>query len=111
MAAAGGGGAGARGGDVGVPVKLLREAESHVVTVELKNGDVYRGTLEETEDTMNCLLRGVVHTARDGHVTKLESVYLRGNQIRFIVLPELLKGAPIFQCVAARWLPAARAAL
>ena len=81
----------------GVPVKLLREAESHPITVELKSGEVYRGTLEESEDTMNCSLKGVVHTGRDGRVTKLEAVYLRGSQIRFIVLPELLKGAPLFQ--------------
>jgi small nuclear ribonucleoprotein D3 len=84
---------------VGVPVKLLHEAESHIVTVELKNGDVYRGTLEESEDTMNCQLRNVVHTAREGRVTRLDAVYLRGSQVRFIVLPDVLKGAPLFQCV------------
>jgi len=27
-------------------------------------------------------------------------VYLRGNQVRFIVLPDLLKNAPLFKCVA-----------
>jgi small nuclear ribonucleoprotein D3 len=94
---------------VGVPIKLFREAESHAVTVELKSGDVYRGTLEESEDTLSCLLKDVVHTAREGRVLRLESVYLRGSQIRFVVLPEVLKGAPLFQCVlrrrASRYLP------
>ena len=28
---------------VGIPVKLLHEAEGHVVTVELKNGEILRG--------------------------------------------------------------------
>ena len=83
----------------GVPVKLFREAESHAVTVELTSGAVYRGTLEESEDSMSCLLRDVVHTGRDGRVVRLESVYLRGSQVRFVVLPEVLKGAPLFQCV------------
>jgi small nuclear ribonucleoprotein D3 len=36
-----------------VPVKLLKEGEGHVVSVELKSGDVYRGQLMESEDTMN----------------------------------------------------------
>ena len=41
---------------LGVPIKLLHEAESHIVTVEMKNGEAYRGLLEEAEDTMNCKL-------------------------------------------------------
>lgn len=36
-----------------VPVKLLKEGEGHMVTVELKTGEVYRGLLVESEDTMN----------------------------------------------------------
>ena len=92
-----------KGPSVGIPVKLFREAESHPVTVELKSGDVYRGTLEESEDSMSCLLKAVHHTARDGRVMRLEAVYLRGSQIRFVVLPELLKGAPLFQCVGGVW--------
>ena len=38
----------------GVPIKLLHEGKGHVVTVELKNGEIYKGMLSETEDTMNC---------------------------------------------------------
>lgn len=41
----------------GVPVKLLHDGEGHVVTVELKNGEVYRGLLSDVEDTMNCQLK------------------------------------------------------
>ena len=41
---------------LGVPIKLLHEAEGHVVTVELKNGETYRGLLDEAEDTMNVRL-------------------------------------------------------
>lgn len=36
-------------------------------------------------------------TARDGRVFKLENVFLRGGQIKFIVLPEILKNAPILK--------------
>ena len=38
-------------------------------------------------------------TARDGRVSKLEQVFLRGGMIKFIVLPDMLKNAPIFKTV------------
>lgn len=41
----------------------------------------------------------VTHTARNGKVSKLEHVYLRGSQIRLVILPELLKNAPVFKKV------------
>lgn len=34
--------------------------------VELKSGELYRGTLVEAEDNWNCQLTNVSHTARDG---------------------------------------------
>eukprot|EP01035_Chromulina_nebulosa_P018229 gene18229-23898_t len=64
----------------GVPIKLLHEAEGHVVTIELKVGDIYRGLLIEAEDTMNCQLKEVTYTARNGRVSKLELVFIRGGQ-------------------------------
>ena len=41
----------------------------------------------------------VTLTGRDGRITKLEQVYLRGGQIKFIVLPDALKQSPIFKKV------------
>lgn len=34
---------------VGVPIKLLHEAANHVVTIEVKTGELYRGYLSEAE--------------------------------------------------------------
>jgi small nuclear ribonucleoprotein D3 len=82
-----------------VPVKLLHEGEGHPVTVELKNGELYRGQLVAAEDNMNCQLSGVTCFAKDGQASKLEHVYLRGSQIRFVVLPDILKNAPMFKKV------------
>lgn len=39
----------------------------------------------------------VTMTARDGRILRLENVFLRGAQIKFIVLPELLKSATILK--------------
>merc|ERR1712070_133196 len=50
---------------VGIPVKLLHEAEGHIVTVELKTGETFRGTLKNSEDNWNCQLENVTATARD----------------------------------------------
>ncbi|CAM9576798.1 unnamed protein product, partial [Scytosiphon promiscuus] len=84
---------------VGVPIKLLHEGEGHGVTVEMKNGEIYRGHLNEAEDTMNCFMTGVTMTGRDGRVSKLEQVYLRGSHIKLVVLPDVLKNAPVFKPV------------
>jgi small nuclear ribonucleoprotein D3 len=66
----------------------------------MKNGEIYRGLLLSAEDTMNMTLSEVLRTARNGQISKLPSVYLRGSSIRFIALPDLLKNAPVFQKVA-----------
>lgn len=84
---------------VGAPIQLLFEGEGHIVTVELKNGETYRGFLVKAEETMNCQLKDVTMTAREGRVSRLEHVFLRGGTIKFIVLPEILKNAPIFKKV------------
>ena len=86
--------------NIGVPIKLLYEAEGMKVTVELKSGEIYRGLLLNAEDTMNMTLTDVVRTARNGKVSKLPTVYLRGSGVRFIALPDLLRNAPAFKKVA-----------
>jgi len=82
---------------VGVPIKLLHESEGHRVTVELTNGELYYGDMADAEDNFNCQLSKVTLTARDGKKTKLEHVYIRGSKVRFIILPDMLKNAPMFQ--------------
>mmetsp|Transcript_53158 Transcript_53158/g.134858 ORF Transcript_53158/g.134858 Transcript_53158/m.134858 type:complete len:89 (-) Transcript_53158:87-353(-) len=49
------------------------------------------------EDNMNAMLEGVTVTGRDGKVTNLEQVYLRGSQIRYFILPDMLRHAPMFK--------------
>lgn len=87
------------GGTVGIPIKLLYEAEGMKISVEMKNGEIYRGLLLGAEDTMNVSLSEVLRTARNGQISKMPNVYLRGSSICFIALPDLLKSALIFQKV------------
>ena len=82
---------------IGIPIKLLHEAQGLVVSVELKTGHSYRGRLLEVEDCMNCQLTDVTVTAHDGSVSSIQNVYLRGSAIRFFVVPDNLKYAPMFK--------------
>lgn len=82
---------------IGVPIKILHEAEGHTVTCESINGEVYRGKLIEAEDNMNCQMTGCSVTHRDGRITSAENVYIRGSKIRFLILPDMLKNAPMFK--------------
>lgn len=49
---------------LGIPVKLLHEAAGHIVTVELKSGELYRGNMIECEDNWNCQLESITYTAK-----------------------------------------------
>lgn len=82
---------------IGVPIKVLHEAEGHIVTLETITGEVYRGKLIEAEDNMNCQLMTITMTHRDGRTANLENVYIRGSKIRFMILPDMLKNAPMFK--------------
>lgn len=82
---------------IGVPIKVLHEAEGHVISCETITGEVYRGKLIEAEDNMNCQMTQITVTYRDGKVAQLENVYIRGSKIRFLILPDMLKNAPMFK--------------
>ncbi|CAE6448524.1 unnamed protein product [Rhizoctonia solani] len=84
---------------IGVPVKLLHEALGHIITVELKSGALYRGKLADAEDSLNISLRDITVTGRDGKVSQLDQVYIRGSMVRFFIVPDMLQNAPICSLV------------
>lgn len=73
-----------------------------MVTVELKTGEVYRGSMVECEDNWNCQLDNITFTAKDGKVSQLEHVFIRGSRVRFMIIPDMLKNAPMFKRLEAR---------
>lgn len=79
---------------IGVPIKLLHEAQGLTISAELKTGQIYRGKLIAIEDNMNVQLQDVVCTGRDGKVQGMEQVFLRGSHLRFLQLPDNLRQAP-----------------
>ena len=62
---------------LGIPVKLLHEAAGHVVTVELKTGEVYRGSMIECEDNWNCQIENITFTAKVPSFPPLASFFGR----------------------------------
>ncbi|ODV98618.1 hypothetical protein PACTADRAFT_48339 [Pachysolen tannophilus NRRL Y-2460] len=79
-----------------IPVKLLYESQGHVVSIELNNGNIYRGKLIDCEDNMNLSLKNIVLTESNGNISHLDHCFIRGSMIKFISIPEILKNAPMF---------------
>ncbi|KAI0000366.1 hypothetical protein BJV77DRAFT_973503 [Russula vinacea] len=77
----------------------LHESLGHIVTVELKTGNLYRGKLAEAEDNLNISLKDITVTGRDGRVSQLDQVYIRGSMVRFFIVPDMLQNAPMFKRV------------
>lgn len=79
---------------LGIPVKLLHEASGHVVTVELKSGELYRGSMVECEDNWNCQLESITYTAKVTFVFLISVVYflfsVRLFQFFVLLLPKTL---------------------
>jgi small nuclear ribonucleoprotein D3 len=89
---------------VGIPIVLLHDAEGAVVTVETKGGLLVRGLLFEAEDQMNLYIKKAViydYSVASGGgkpvKRKVDQVYLRGTEILFVQIPDMLKHAPMFQ--------------
>merc|ERR1711881_725091 len=78
-----------------IPIKVLHEAEGHIITVETGTGEIYRGKLADAEDNMNIQMTNVTMTSRNGSTVQLQKIYIRGSQVRFMILPDMLKNAPM----------------
>jgi hypothetical protein len=46
---------------------------------------------------MNVQLKDITVTARDGRVSHLEQVYIRGSHVRFFIVPDMLRYDPPLQ--------------
>lgn len=49
------------------------------------------------EDNFNVAMKDITVTAPDGKQSHLENVYIRGNMLRFIIVPDMLQQAPMFK--------------
>jgi U6 snRNA-associated Sm-like protein LSm4 len=76
-----------------LPLSLLRAAKDHPLLVELKNGETYNGHLVSCDNYMNVNLSDVTVTSRDAdRFYKVDSVYIRGVQIKYLCVPQEVIG-------------------
>lgn len=60
------------------------------VTIELKNGTVVHGTVTGVDIQMNTHLKTVKMTVRGRPAVTLDTLSIRGNNIRYWILPDAL---------------------
>jgi len=60
------------------------------VTIELKNGTIISGTIMGVDMSMNTHLNNVKLTAKGKNTVSLDHLTIRGNNIRYFILPESL---------------------
>lgn len=66
-------------------------------TVETKSGALYRGKVINVEDSFNVHMQNVQHTGANGTKTTVDNAYIRGSQVLFIILPDMLKNSANLQ--------------
>lgn len=71
-------------------VRFLMKLSHETVTIELKNGSVVHGTITGVDVAMNTHLKAVKVTLKNKEELQLETMTIRGNNIRYYLLPDSL---------------------
>ncbi|KAG3055668.1 hypothetical protein PC121_g15643 [Phytophthora cactorum] len=71
-------------------VRFLMKLSNETVTIELKNGTIVHGTITGVDISMNTHLKAVKMTVKGKNPVNLDSLSIRGNNIRYYILPDSL---------------------
>ena len=66
------------------PLNVLTKQLNAYISITLKNGVEYRGTMVKCDNYMNIILNGASEYAKDGLNASYGSVLVRGNNILYI---------------------------
>ncbi|KAK3010985.1 hypothetical protein RJ639_012922 [Escallonia herrerae] len=69
-------------------VRFLMKLNNETVSIELKNGTVVHGTITGVDISMNTHLKTVKLTLKGKNPITLDHLSLRGNNIRYYILPD-----------------------
>ncbi|KAF8986188.1 Small nuclear ribonucleoprotein Sm D1, partial [Entomortierella lignicola] len=69
---------------------FLMKLNTETVTVELKNGTIVHGTVTGVDMSMNTHLRAVKMTVKNKDPVSLDTLSIRGSNIRYFILPDSL---------------------
>ena len=68
---------------------MLTSIKKQKIFVELKNGETIFGKLNNCDSWMNLTLSDAIYNFNNGEkFNKLEEIYVRGNHIKFLRLPD-----------------------
>ncbi|KAL0212284.1 hypothetical protein RCL1_005910 [Eukaryota sp. TZLM3-RCL] len=74
-----------------LPLNILAMSKGKDIAVELKNGDLYHGKLQDCDVYMNLHLQDVSFTAKsDNSTSRLPEIYLRGMGVKYVKFDESL---------------------
>jgi len=73
------------------PLNVLVKQMNAYITIVLKNGVEYKGTMVKCDGHMNILLEGATECVRDQLTTNYGNILVRGNNILYIMLEETKK--------------------
>ncbi|KAL3270505.1 hypothetical protein HHI36_021045 [Cryptolaemus montrouzieri] len=71
-------------------VRFLMKLSHETVTIELKNGTSIYGTITGVDVAMNTHLKAVKVTIKNGKPVNMDTLTVRGNNIRYYCLPDSL---------------------
>lgn len=66
---------------------LFKAIINEIITIELKNGTFINGLIVEIDKNMNMYFKHAKRTQSRGKTILLDEISVRGNKIRYIVLP------------------------
>jgi len=71
-------------------VRFLMKLSHETVTIELKNGTQVHGTVTGVDIAMNTHLKAVKMTIKNKEPQNLDTLSIRGSNIRYYILPDAL---------------------
>ncbi|KAK9876125.1 hypothetical protein WA026_011242 [Henosepilachna vigintioctopunctata] len=71
-------------------VRFLMKLSHETVSMELKNGTIIHGTIIGVDVAMNTHLKAVKVTVKNRKPVNLDTLTVRGNNIRYYILPDSL---------------------